>query len=129
MSVKTIRQQLQRDLASAKRETPVDLQKVRRAEVELKVLESDRLRAKARRWGLELVGSAVGSWETDAENRYWLGQDKQYALAERLISEARFAAVKKWVDLLSPILSVIISVLAFALAALALYFQWTGKLR
>jgi hypothetical protein len=129
MSVKTTRQQLQRDLASAKRETPVDPQKVRRIEVELKVLESDRLRAKARRWGLELVGSAVGSWETDENNRYWLGQDKQYAAAEKLISDVRYAAFKKWVDLLSPILSVVISILAFVLAALALYFQWTGKIR
>jgi hypothetical protein len=122
------RQKLHCDLTSAKAESPVDPEKIKRLEVELKVLESDRLRQQARRWNLELYGSAVGSWETDSY-RQWLPQAQQYALAEKLISEARFALIKKWVDLLSPILSVVISISAFVLALLALYFQWTGRIR
>lgn len=125
---KSARQQLQREIASARAETPVDTQKVARIEVELKVLESDRLRERAKRLGVELVG-AVGPWETDSENRYWLRLDKQYVEAEKVIQDARYDYWKKWVDLFSPVVSVVISVLAFALAALALYFQVVGKIR
>jgi hypothetical protein len=88
------RQKLHCDLTSAKAESPVDPEKIKRLEVELKVLESDRLRQQARRWNLELYGSAVGSWETDSY-RQWLPQAQQYALAEKLISEARFALIKE----------------------------------
>jgi hypothetical protein len=125
---KNARQQFQRDIASARAETPVDTEKVARIEVELKVLESDRLRERAKRLGIELVG-AVGPWETDSDNRYWLRLDKQYAEAEKVIQDARYDYWKKWVDLLSPVVSVVIAVLAFALAALALYFQLIGKIR
>jgi hypothetical protein len=125
---KRARQRLQIEVASARAEAPIDPQKLSRLEVDLKVLESNQLRDRAKRFGIELVG-AVGPWETDSDNRYWLRLDKQYAEAEKVIQDARYDYWKKWVDLLSPVVSVVISVLAFALAALALYFQVAGKIR
>jgi hypothetical protein len=69
---------------------------------------------------VDLVG-AVDPWRTD-EVRKWLNEP-ELARAKRVISEARFAWWKKWVDLLSPVASIVISLLAFGLAALALYLQ------
>lgn len=101
--------------------------KIKEIEIKLKVLESNRLREKAKKWGIDLT-EAVGPWETD-DARMWISQDKHYAQAEKIISEAQYAYWRKWVDLISPVASVVISLLAFALAALALYLQLVGRLR
>ena len=77
------------------------------------------------RFGINLAEN-VGPWETD-EARMWL-REKEQTKARRLINEARFDWWKKWVGLLSPALSVIISLLALMLAALALYLQLRGKI-
>ena len=102
---------------------------IKETEIKLKVLESNRLREKAKKWGIDLV-EAVGPWETDANStRSWISQDKHYAQAARIISDTRFAYWKKWVDVISPVASVVISLLAFVLAALALCLQLVGRLR
>jgi hypothetical protein len=128
MSYKRERAHLLRQIAGATTSLPAGCQTIRDLEIDLRVLESERLREQARRWGIELR-DAIGPWETDRGNtRWWLRLDKQYAEAEKAIDDARYAYFKKWVDLISPVASVVISILAFALAALALYLQLSGKL-
>jgi len=92
---------------------------------ELLVFDSDRLRERANRFGIDLI-AMVGPWETDSLHM-WL-KDKEQIKARRVIAEARFEWWKKWIGLLSPVISIIISLLAVAFAALALYLQLTGKL-
>lgn len=106
-------------------------------EEDLKILESDALLEKAARFNLDLTNTAgVGPWMTHAvkPGRTWL-EKKSYAAASKAISEARRAWYKQWIDLLSPVASVIIaigstliSLLALVLAAVALYLQLIGRL-
>jgi hypothetical protein len=97
-------------------------------EEELNVVESSRLRKKAMRFGVDL-NEGFGPWMTHAviPGRKWL-EEKEQSKAHRAIREAQMEWWRKWITLLSPVASVIIALLAFALAALALYLQITGKL-
>ncbi len=119
-SYKQTRKQLQRDIVLAKAETPLDTQKVNCLEVDLKILDSDRLRERARRWDFDLYGSEVGSWQTHSDGHNYLGQHAQYELAEKLIRDAKYRWFKKWTDLLIPIASLVISLVALIIAILAL---------
>jgi hypothetical protein len=94
----------------------------------VKFYDSLILEDEAGRLGIDLH-STVGPWFESANKRFTWLEEREQAAARRIISEARFAWWKKWIDLLSPALSVVISLLAFALAAIALYLQVTGKLR
>lgn len=125
------RQQLQLEIAAAKAGTLSIPQQIRSLETQLRILECERLRESANRYGLDLIASApVGPWVHDPENDVqYLSTAEQLALAERAIEDARYEYWKKWVDLISPVASVVISLLAFALAAVALYLQLSGKFR
>lgn len=99
------------------RDSTFDLQRSelvsRRNELEnrLAVLESSRLKHEAARFGIDLI-RAVGPWYSESNRRYeWLKEPEQIA-ASQIIREARFAWWKKWLELLVPILSLIIAILA-----------------
>jgi len=102
-----------------------DEQRLNRLKLKLMVLDSDRLRERAMRFGVNLV-EAVGPWHTD-EARMWL-REKEQTNARRVINDARFDWWKRWIGLLSPAVSVLIALLALLLAALALYLQLKGKI-
>jgi hypothetical protein len=101
-------------------------QQIADLENELDAVESHHLIERAKNFGVDLK-EAVGPWYTDHRSRSWL-PDKDQVRANRVIGDARFAWWKKWVELLSPVLSVVISLLAVALAALALYLQLKGNI-
>jgi len=100
-------------------------------------LESDELRRRAAKYGLDLTQApGVGPWTSDPidPKRIWLEEWRQ-APAHKAIEEARFAYYKKWINTLTPIASVlialasaVISLFAVTLAAVALYLQLVGKL-
>lgn len=94
-------------------------------ENQLDAVESHHLSQRAKRFGIDLK-EAVGPWNSNGRGREWL-EDKYQIKAAQVISDARYAWWKKWVDLLSPVLSVIMSLLAVAIAGFALYLQVTGK--
>jgi hypothetical protein len=101
-----------------------DDRRVKELRTELLVLETDELRERASGFGIDLV-SAVGPWETD-DRRMWLPKKEQNK-ARRLIADTRFEWWKKWISVLSPVVSVVIALLAFMVAVLALYLQLKGK--
>jgi hypothetical protein len=118
MSYRKERKQLASQLAQAKADNPTDSQ-ARSLEVDLRILDSNQLWRRAMRWGLSR--SDIGPWESDRENtRLWLRSDERFAEANKRIDEARYAVVKKWVDLLIPIASLVISLVALVIAAMAL---------
>ena len=96
-------------------------------EDQLRALPSDELRSRAMRFGIDLVG-AVESWEHSGSygTATWL-TEKGQAKATRLIAEARFAYWERWIKIVNPVASVIIALLAFAVAALALWFRLHGN--
>jgi hypothetical protein len=94
----------------------------------VKVLDSLLLEDEAGRFGVDLR-EAVGPWFDSHNKRFTWIEEREQTAARQIINEARFKWWKKWIDLLSPALSVVISLLAFALAAIALYLQIAGKLR
>jgi|ERR1041385_2333471 hypothetical protein len=102
-----------------------DDRRVKDLRIDLLVLEADELREEASGLGIDLV-SAVGPWETD-DKRMWL-QRKEQNKARQVIADARFEWWKKWIGILSPVLSVIIALLALMVAGLALYLQLKGRL-
>jgi hypothetical protein len=101
-----------------------DDRRVKEMRIDLLVLEADELRERASELGIDLV-SAVGPWETD-DKRMWL-QRKEQNKARKVIADARFEWWKKWIAVLSPVLSVVIALLALMVASLALYLQVKGK--
>ena len=128
MSYRNQRRQLVARLGRAKSEVSIDTKRVRDLETDLKVLKSDRLWRRANRWGIS-NRSEIGPWETNSDlTLWWLNSDNRLVEAKKVIDNAKHTYIKKWVDLLSPILSVIISILAFLLAALALYLQFVGRI-
>jgi hypothetical protein len=102
-----------------------DDRRVKDLRIDLLVLEADELREEASGLGIDLV-SAVGPWETD-DKRMWL-QRKEQNKARQVLADARFEWWKKWIGILSPVLSVIIALLALMVAGLALYLQLKGRL-
>lgn len=77
---------------------------------ELDAVESRHLSQRAKRFGIDLQ-EAVGPWYSDHRGRLWL-EDKYRVKASQAISDARFAWWRKWLELLVPILSLIIAILA-----------------
>ena len=73
------------------------------------------------RFGIE---ETFGSgWQLDVRGERFYLKDGARARARKLITEARYNYWKRWIDLLSPVLSLIISFLAFLIAVVALYLQ------
>ncbi|HSS19317.1 MAG TPA: hypothetical protein VLL54_04530 [Pyrinomonadaceae bacterium] len=127
LSYRKERKRLLAEITKAK-QLPPDPQKARLHETDLRVLDSDRLWQRAEWWGLSR--SDLGPWEHDPETgRWWFPADQRFDEAKKQFAEGRYAVVKKWVDLLSPIASLVISILAFALAALALYLELIGRIQ
>jgi len=92
-------------------------------EIELRRLESGRTYSLMRSWGVDAPKQNIPSgplYEADRDGNLLLTQDGQ-AAASQAISDARFAWCKKWVDLLAPIMSTIISLIALAISIIALY--------
>jgi len=101
---------------------------------ELRWMQTAKLRRRAKKFGLELQPHGwliVGEepyWETNPHtNRTYLSDAGIEKLSHEIV-DARFAYWKRWVEILAPTASVIISLLALGLAALALYLQLTGML-
>lgn len=96
-------------------------------EMELEVLEAKHLLKLAEKWGYEgpLVQQQMyDPHYTGVEPRpFFTPQNK--ALMRKIITDARRRRIKEWVEIISPVASVVISLLAFLLAALALYLQVT----
>jgi len=98
-------------------------------EMELEVLEASHLLDKAEWWRAE--GSAHQeiydpNYTGMKPRPYFSPQNKE--VMWKLISDARRNRIKEWIDIISPVASVVISLLAFALAALALYLQLTRRI-
>jgi hypothetical protein len=92
-------------------------------EDQLGYLETQRLHDKAERLGIsvleEMPRDDISLW-VHTHNYLYLTDEGKVRLI-RLISERRFELAKKWTDLLAPILSTIISLLALAISIIALY--------
>ena len=96
-------------------------------EEDLSVLETLELADRAQPFGINLfpIDSRLGDpaiWVTSRDGRRML---TEYGVirANNLITEARFSYWKRWIDVVTPVASTIISVIALLLAALALYLQ------
>lgn len=109
--------------------TPLEVQA---REAELHILETNCLRQIGNRYFD--FDSQVGPWQTDSDlKRRWLMPPQRVEAAKK-IRAAKKAWVKEWIQILSPVASVIISLLAaiislaaFAVSALALYLRMAGK--
>ena len=91
-------------------------------EIKLESLEAARLRKKAERYGLYSFPTQevyIPNDEGGSGYAYFLPQQKEQLY--RMVADARFAYRKKWVDLLSPIMTIIISLIALAVSIIALY--------
>lgn len=98
-----------------------------RLEIELAVHEARRLFRLAKRWGVEGTPQQKiddPNHTGDQSRRYFTPQNQE--AFEGMIANARRKLITEWVAILSPIISVIISVLAFLISALALYLQATS---
>ena len=130
-------QRVTRQLSELKRDSPGDTRQLDVLDAELRLLESDELRRREAKYGLDLTQApGVGPWTSDAINpkRMWLEQWRPTPV-RKVIEEARFAYYKRSIDTLTPIASVlialasaVISLLAVTLAAIALYLQLVGMI-
>lgn len=95
---------------------------------ELRWMETAKLIKKAKRFGLDLpprwlVTGRPADWETNKHtNRTYLTDSGATRLSHD-ISEARFNYWKRWVEIVSPLATILISLFALAVAVLALYLQ------
>lgn len=92
-----------------------------RLEIELAVLEARRLFRLAKRYG------AVGTPQQEIDDPAQTGdQSRRYfkphnqEAFERMIADARFALWKKWIDLLSPVISIVIAIIALIVSIIAI---------
>jgi len=91
-------------------------------ELELRRLESNRIFSLMRSWGVDAPKQNILSdalYEIDRDGNLLFTQDGR-AAASQAISDARFAWFKKWFDLLIPIVSTILSVIALIVSIIAL---------
>ena len=107
----------------------IDRQKL---QAELDLLDTNELRRQAKRVGIDLDLdnlAGVGPWESHPENPQmrWLTSRRQPDTI-RVIEAARSARRKKRRDLIIKLAPIIIALLAFLVAVLALYLQLTGKI-
>lgn len=97
---------------------------------ELEGMKTRKARMKAERFGIELPPNAYGGeqdWDDIPFSEQRFLTAKGLAKVNRQVSKARFVYWKQWIDIVSPIASVIIALLALALSAIALYFQFFGN--
>ena len=101
----------------------------------LRWMDTQGLIRRARKYGVE---PQPYDWDIPTVESHWEANEytgqrylSNFGAAQLTgdTSAAKFALWKKWIDVISPVASVVISILAFALATLALYLQLTGKLR
>lgn len=98
----------------------------------LRWMQTEELRKRAKKFGIKPQGYHVlytgeePYWETNKHTRRTYLSEAGAEKLNQQIVEARFAYWKRWIDILAPTASVIISLLALALAALALYLQAKG---
>jgi len=102
---------------------------------QLRWSKTNRLRVKAFRLGIELPrGDEEDCWDPahflevhgDTYVRGSLLTPKGIAIVSRQISEARLNYYKQWVQVISPLATVLISLLALVISAIALYLQLSG---
>ena len=85
------------------------------------------LRKKAEKFGIDLPPYGDDNyWETYPFSNDTYLNNNGTAKANKDIADARFAYWKRWIDISSPVASVLISLFALAVAALALYLQAKG---
>ena len=94
-----------------------------RIEVELERLDTAKLVTEAARYGIKLLPSE--SWTVDERfpaeaKKSYLSQNGKAELSQ-MIAEAQYNRAKKWVDLLSPVLTVLLSLLALIISIIALF--------
>jgi hypothetical protein len=89
-------------------------------EMELEVLEAEHLLDQAGKWGVD--GSArqetYDPHFTGVEPRIYFNPQNK-ALMRRMISDAKYEWWKRWVDLLSPVVATIISIIALIISIVA----------
>lgn len=92
------------------------------AEMELEILDAKHLLAKAEKWGLDRL-PAKEMYDPHVEGvemrPYFKPQNK--ALMRKMIADARFNTIKRWVELLSPIVSTVIALIALIVSIIAIY--------
>jgi hypothetical protein len=93
-------------------------------EEDLHVLETVGLQAQARFYGIDLFPTEgrIGDpelWVTTFNGRRFLTEHGLEG-AQRLITEARFNYWKRWIDIVAPVASTIISIIALIVAIVAL---------
>jgi hypothetical protein len=90
----------------------------------LENFETHLLRKKCESFGIELPPYDDDQyWDTYKFTDSHYLSDKGKAKANRDIVDARFAYWKRWIDVMSPVATVLISVVALILAGLSLYLQ------
>lgn len=98
-------------------------------EMELEVLEAGYLLKKAARYGLEATPPNLlydPKMSGVALRPYFVDGNK--AKMRRMIADARKAYWKDWIAIISPLATVIISLLALLVSALAIYLQLTKRI-
>lgn len=97
-------------------------------EEDLNVLETLELQEQAKSFGIELIPDNTGYikgtdyWDKTRDGRTCL-TERGMTVAKNRIIDARLAYWKRWIDIVTPIVSIIFSVIALLIAALALYLQ------
>jgi hypothetical protein len=86
---------------------------------ELSQLKTKKLFRMLKQFGVEWQGDESWWYESPVTRKRWLNETGETRL-RRLVVDARFNYWKRWVDLLSPIISTIISILALIVAIVAL---------
>lgn len=94
---------------------------------DLRILETQELEAQARPFGINLypIIQTIGDpalWENTSNGRRVL-TEAGLTRAKNLIVDARFSYWKRWVEIVTPVASTIVSILALLIAILALYLQ------
>jgi hypothetical protein len=85
----------------------------------LKALDTKYLLEEANRFDVD-VSMDDSWWETDSNSRKYLSELGKAKL-EAVIREKRYSYWKRWTDLIIPIISTLIALLALAVALIALY--------
>jgi hypothetical protein len=85
---------------------------------ELRRLETEKLQRDIQRFGITAIFAS--GWKLDARGGEWYLSEEAMTTARNMIKEARYNYWKKWFDLLVPILSFIVSILALLVAIIAL---------
>ena len=86
--------------------------------------ETLRLTKQAEKFGIDLPAfDDFLFWDQIPHTGVHLLTESALSKLNREITDARFAYWKRWIDVLSPVLSVIIALLALVISGIALYLQ------